>query len=591
MRARVRDAGAGDVWAGRVVATGVECTVRRVRLPPGTAGRETAMRSARLLVELDHPHLVPVIDVIATSEGIAVVSEPVDGAVNLGRLLGVRERLEPGEVVTVGLPLAQALAAAHAAGVVHGRLDLADVLLEPNGRPMLAGTGVAGLGGPPTTPPVDVGDLAGLLLAAMPHATGPAAAAVAVAVAPALVDDPDRRPTAGELAAALARSCNPAPVRMLGRKWREDVLSAPPPVPPPPTPPPLTPPPLTPPPTVLPAAGGGSAGPAGEVVTALPLPALPPSLDATSGPGSTGRIRLAPSAGPRPARFPRASRASRASRTSRTSESARPSRRAAADAPGAARNAPARVGVASTAVVPTVGAPGAAVPGAGGSEVVTARAASSRTGGVPTGRARVGGVRPGSARTGRRPAVARGGRSAGLVGGHALFGSRRRVLLVVAAFIVFVCLPVGGLLVTAHSNGLVGPAAQVAPGQAWRDVLVSLTDARSRAFERADEVALLDADALDSLIYSRDLALTRQIVASGGRPSGMRHEIADLDVRENGSEKAVLRVTYRIPPYSYVDAAGTVLAQQPGRDWRPSDVTVVKTDKGWRLASWADTAG
>uniref|UniRef100_UPI002024AD51 protein kinase n=1 Tax=Frankia sp. CiP1_Cm_nod2 TaxID=2897161 RepID=UPI002024AD51 len=268
LRARVRDAGAGDVWAGRVVATGAECTVRRVRLPPDAAGREAAMRSARLLVELDHPHLVPVIDVIATSEGIAVVSEPVDGAVNLGRLLGVRERLEPGEVVTVGLPLAQALAAAHAAGVVHGRLDLADVLLEPNGRPVLAGTGIVGLSGPPTTPPVDVGDLAGLLLAAMPHTTGPAAAAVAVAVAPALVDDPGRRPTAPELAAALARSCNPAPVRMLGRKWREEVLSTPPPTAPPPlappslappslappprTPPPLAPPPLAPPPRTPP---------------------------------------------------------------------------------------------------------------------------------------------------------------------------------------------------------------------------------------------------------------------------------------------------------------------------------------------------
>ncbi|SBW26182.1 serine/threonine protein kinase [Candidatus Protofrankia californiensis] len=171
-------------------------------------------------------------------------------------------------------------------------------------------------------------------------------------------------------------------------------------------------------------------------------------------------------------------------------------------------------------------------------------------------------------------------------GGRASLGSRRRILLVVAAFVVFVGLPAGGLLVTARSAGLSGQ--QPAPEQAWRDVLVSLTNARSSAFAQADEAGLLDADALDSTAYARDLTLMRQMVAKGGRTSGLRQEIIDLAVRESGSEKTVLRITYRLPPYSYVDTAGTVLAQQPGHDRRQSDVTLVKTDKGWRLASWID---
>ncbi len=547
LRARVRDAGAGDVWAGRVVATGAECTVRRVRLPPDAAGREAAMRSARLLVELGHPHLVPVIDVITTSEGIAVVSEPVNGAINLARLLGVRERLDPGEVVTVGLPLAQALAAAHSAGVVHGRLDLADVLLEPNGRPVLAGVGIAGLGGSSTTPPVDVGDLAGLLLAAMPHATGPDAAAVAVAVAPALVDDPVRRPTAEELAAALARSCHPAPVRLEGRRQREDVLSA------------------------LPEAQiPGSL--VGEGATVLPLRS---GVDAAPGQPATDRVRLAPPPGSRPTRLPR---------TSRTSK---PSVRTG-------RRAPAAPGGSTTARVGGIGT--GAGTGTGGA--VTARAAPSHIGGGRTGTVRTGNARPGSTRTGgRRSATTRVGTPAVPTGGRALLGSRRRILLIVAGFVVFVGLPAGGLLVTAHSSGLSGQSTAqaaggpAAPEQAWRDVLVSLDNARSRAFEQADEDGLLDADALDSTAYARDLTLMRQMVANGGRASGLRQEIIDLAVRESGSEKTVLRITYRLPPYSYVNAAGTVLAQQPGHDRQRADVTLVKTDKGWRVALSVDPGG
>ncbi|WP_165485578.1 protein kinase [Protofrankia symbiont of Coriaria ruscifolia] len=533
LRARVRDAGAGDVWAGRVVATGAECTLRRVRLPPDAAGREAAMRSARLLVELSHPHLVPVIDVIATSEGIAVVSEPVNGAVNLARLLGVRDRLDPGEVVTVGLPLAQALATAHSAGVVHGRLDLADVLLEPNGRPVLAGTGIAGLGGSSTTPPVDVGDLAGLLLAAMPHATGPDAAAVAVAVAPALVDDPVRRPTAEELAAALARSCNPAPVRLEGRRQREDVLSA------------------------LPEAQIPGSLVSGAAAV-LPLPALPAGRDGAPGQAATDRVRLAPPIGSPPTRLPR---------MSRTSEPASRRGRRAPAAPGGSGTA--RAG---TAAAGTAGA-------------VTARATPPRTGNARPGSARPGGTRTG----GRRSATTHVGTPAVPTGGRASLGSRRRILLVVAAFVVFVGLPAGGLLVTARSAGLSGQ--QPAPEQAWRDVLVSLTNARSSAFAQADEAGLLDADALDSTAYARDLTLMRQMVAKGGRTSGLRQEIIDLAVRESGSEKTVLRITYRLPPYSYVDTDGTVLAQQPGYDRRQSDVTLVKTDRGWRVASWVDPAG
>ncbi|MCM3884854.1 serine/threonine protein kinase, partial [Frankia sp. R82] len=221
VRSRLRGAGAGELWSGQIELSGAECVVRRVRLAPDPVLRSEAAAAAEALAGLSHPHLVPVIAVLPISDGLVLITEPVAGAISLARLLAARGTLDPGEVVTVGLPIAQALAAAHALGIVHGRLGPEDVLLEPTGRPVLMGLGVAGLAdaerAAATVPAVaagDVHDLATILLESMREAVGPEAAAVAVAVATAMVDDVQRRPSADDLAAVLARSAAPLPVRL-----------------------------------------------------------------------------------------------------------------------------------------------------------------------------------------------------------------------------------------------------------------------------------------------------------------------------------------------------------------------------------------
>jgi len=240
LRSRRFDSGAGEVWAARRADTGEDRTVRLVPLPPPGPARGIAFRVTHDLVRLRHPHLVDVHEVIPTDDQLAVVTTPAAGTVSLRRVLLVRERLTPGEVVTLGLPIAQALDTAHRAGIGHGALGLEDILLEPSGRPVLSGLGVAALTGIATEPPLDVYDLASLLAAALAGATGPDAAAVARALGPALADDPDARPDAAGLALALAHSCQPSAVRMGG----DD----------PPPPPPLPPPP----PGAAPAGAGGS---------------------------------------------------------------------------------------------------------------------------------------------------------------------------------------------------------------------------------------------------------------------------------------------------------------------------------------------
>ena len=134
-------------------------------------------------------------------------------ASRLDRLIAEHRPLAACEVVTLLVPLAQALAAVHACGQVHGRVSPSSVLLGDDGRPMLADTGVAALldgGDRPTSQGDDVRDLALTGRAAL----GPAARGGSLgAVLSAVVDgDAARRPTATAFAAAVFETGPAAPI-------------------------------------------------------------------------------------------------------------------------------------------------------------------------------------------------------------------------------------------------------------------------------------------------------------------------------------------------------------------------------------------
>lgn len=212
---RLQDAGTGNNWHGRD-RSGAPVVVRMLRLPVDGKVRDRALLEARELIGVAHPHLVPVRDAAPTVDGIAVVRDAVPGATSLARLLSRRAALGPGEVITVGVPMFQALAAVHEAGHTHGRVRPEDILIEPGGRPMLTGAGISGVLGAAGLPASDVGELAGLLLAALgppaPPGEGPVpqlAGAVAAALAPAVADELSLRPPAARIAVALGR-CGPA---------------------------------------------------------------------------------------------------------------------------------------------------------------------------------------------------------------------------------------------------------------------------------------------------------------------------------------------------------------------------------------------
>lgn len=204
-----------EVWRARD-DEGQLVVLKRLRpdAPPWAAA--DLRREGELLGRLDSPYLVRLRAVVDDGPRPALVLDEADGG-SLDRLLAVRGRLLPGEVVTVGVPLALALAALHDAGALHGDLRPSCVLLTADGMPLLSGLGRSPGAG--ATPGADVRALAGLCVllltgrVAAGGALGPDVPPELCAVlAPALGEAPG---TAHALARALRGSGAPLPLRLL----------------------------------------------------------------------------------------------------------------------------------------------------------------------------------------------------------------------------------------------------------------------------------------------------------------------------------------------------------------------------------------
>jgi hypothetical protein len=226
---RTQESGPGEVWRARIVGglgspvgerlpgelAGVgECEVRLLRLPVEEAIRARAHSVAANLVDLDDAGLVGVREVRTSYDGVALVLAALPSPMLGLHLLARRRQLSAGEVVTLGVAIAWALAAAHAAGITHGRLRDADVLIDPGGRPMLAGVGVMGVLGSAGDPADDVRGLARMLLSLLDEQS-PGAAKVTQALHNPIS-------TATELAPALAAAAAAVPIRL-----RESAIAEP----------------------------------------------------------------------------------------------------------------------------------------------------------------------------------------------------------------------------------------------------------------------------------------------------------------------------------------------------------------------------
>ena len=143
LEARLGRGGSGEVWRAVPRRGGAPVAVKV--LVAGDPERQA--REAALLGELDHPHLVRLLEVVHQPQRggaprVALVLELLAGG-SLAALLARRGRLRPGEVVTAIAPVAAALAHAHGNGVVHGDLSPGNIVFTAEGRPVLTDLGVA----------------------------------------------------------------------------------------------------------------------------------------------------------------------------------------------------------------------------------------------------------------------------------------------------------------------------------------------------------------------------------------------------------------------------------------------------------------
>jgi Tol biopolymer transport system component len=151
--------GMGEVYKAR--DTRLDRTVAIKVLPESLAAggqfRERFEREARVISQLDHPHICALHDVGEHDGRWYLVMQYLEGETLASRL--ARGPLPVGEVLTLGLQIAGALDKAHRAGVVHRDLKPGNIMLTRAGARLLdfglaktnvvAASGVSAL---PTTP-------------------------------------------------------------------------------------------------------------------------------------------------------------------------------------------------------------------------------------------------------------------------------------------------------------------------------------------------------------------------------------------------------------------------------------------------------
>ncbi|MBI3949436.1 MAG: protein kinase [Acidobacteria bacterium] len=142
---RKRLGAGGQATAYLARDTRLDRTVVLKLLDPKMAGDETSrkrfLREARLAATLDHPNVCTVHEINEASGHHFIVMQYVDGE-TLKSLL-VRKRLPVETVLTIALQVADGLAAAHRAGIVHRDVKTGNIIITQSGRPVILDFGLA----------------------------------------------------------------------------------------------------------------------------------------------------------------------------------------------------------------------------------------------------------------------------------------------------------------------------------------------------------------------------------------------------------------------------------------------------------------
>ncbi len=134
----------GAVWLARDDVLGRDVAIKRIGAAPGGTSPdfERAEREARLAARLNHPHVVAVFDLVTEDHERWLVMEYVAG-VTLAELVRRDGALSPDQASPLVGQAADALAAAHSAGIVHRDVKPSNILVTSDGQVKLSDFGIA----------------------------------------------------------------------------------------------------------------------------------------------------------------------------------------------------------------------------------------------------------------------------------------------------------------------------------------------------------------------------------------------------------------------------------------------------------------
>ncbi|PYR54104.1 MAG: hypothetical protein DMF95_01450 [Acidobacteria bacterium] len=141
MVTRLGRGGMGDVWRADDLVLGIPVALKLVRSTKATAG-PLLLNEVRLARRITHPAVCRVFDIGEERGQLFLSMELVQGE-DLATLMQRVGRLPSERVAEIGLQLCEALAAAHAQGILHRDLKPANVLIDEHGSVRITDFGIA----------------------------------------------------------------------------------------------------------------------------------------------------------------------------------------------------------------------------------------------------------------------------------------------------------------------------------------------------------------------------------------------------------------------------------------------------------------
>jgi len=136
--------GMGTVWLCRDERLERDVAIKQIGTLPGETAPDLAraMREARSSAALNHPHVVSIYDVVEEGGHIWLVMEYVASR-TLAQVIGQDGPMSPEATVEIGVQIAEALLATHAAGTIHRDVKPGNILVTLEGVAKISDFGIA----------------------------------------------------------------------------------------------------------------------------------------------------------------------------------------------------------------------------------------------------------------------------------------------------------------------------------------------------------------------------------------------------------------------------------------------------------------